>query len=125
MRANTVSPNSTHDATCLAAAGKIGIPRRDSSRPHELLMLLLLLAALLPAAPAHADAAPAARELAACDALALARPAAVPALAANTSSLVRSCGGFSGHTFSALVRNPNRADIGVYLGVGAAQCGAV
>ena len=88
-------------------------------------MFLLLLAALLPAAPAHADAAPAARELAACDALALARPAAVPALAANTSSLVRSCGGFSGHTFSALVRNPNRADIGVYLGVGAAQCGAV
>ncbi len=87
-------------------------------------MLLLLIAALL-LAPARADGAPAARELAACDALALARPAAVPALATNTSSLVHSCSGFSGYTFSALVRNPNQADIGVYLGVGAAQCTAV
>jgi hypothetical protein len=86
-------------------------------------MLSLLIAALL-LAPASVDGAPAARELAACDVLALARPAPVPALDVNTSLLVRSCGGLSGHTFSALVRNPNRADIGVYLGVGAAQCGA-
>ena len=85
-------------------------------------MFRLLLAALL-LAPARADAAPAARELAsACDALALARPAAVAAMAPFSSTLVRSCGGFSGFTFSAQVLNPDGAELGVYLGVGAEQC---
>ena len=78
------------------------------------MLLLLLLAVLLPA-PARAET---------CDAVALARPAAAPALAFGSSSLVRSCGGFNGGTFSARVLNPNNNDIGVYLGVGAAQCGA-
>ncbi len=89
-----------------------------------IMLLLLLLAALLPA-PARADAAtPAARELAACDVQALARPAAVPSLAFDTSALLSSCGGFKGYTFSARVLSPNQDKIGVYLGVGAAQCGA-
>jgi hypothetical protein len=87
------------------------------------MLLLLLLAALLPA-PARADAAPAARELAAsCDVQALARPAAVPALGYFASNLVRTCGGFKGYTFSARVLNPNNNEIGVYLGIGAEQCG--
>lgn len=61
---------------------------------------------------------------AACDAQALARPVAVGAMATSTSYLVRSCGGFKGGTFSARLLNPSGADIALFLGVGAAQCGA-
>lgn len=86
-------------------------------------MVFLLLLAALRLVPAHAEAATAARQLAVCDAVALAQPAAAPAVAFNSSALVRSCSGFSGYTFSAMVLNPARADLGVYLGVGAAQCG--
>ncbi len=71
-----------------------------------------------------APAAPARELAAACDAQALARPAAVGAMARDTSYLVRSCGGFKGGTFSARLLNPNNEAIAVYLGVGAAQCGA-
>ena len=84
-------------------------------------LLLLLLAALLPSR-ARADAP--AWQLTSCDAQALAQPAAAPALAAQASALVRACSGFSGYTFSARVLNPAGADVAVYLGVGAAQCGA-
>ena len=74
--------------------------------------------------PAAVSPEPAARQLAPCDVLALAQPTAAPALAAGASSLVRACSGLNDYSFSVLVLNPNDGDLGVYLGVGAAQCGS-
>ena len=60
-----------------------------------------------------------------CDAIALAQPTAVAALASGATRLVTpACSGKSGWTFSALVSNPQNSYLYVYLGVGTAQCGA-
>ena len=78
-----------------------------------------------PALMAPSSGGGSARQLAACDLQALVQPAAVPSLAGSTSALFGTpCSGLSGYTFSALMRNPNNADVAIYLGVGQAQCSA-
>ncbi len=86
--------------------------------------------ALAGGASSHTSSSGSARQLAACNLVALTQPTAVPVLGVGASALVGGpCSGLNGYSFSARLRNPSRsdgstADVAMYLGVGAAQCGA-